>query len=126
MKSMPASLFKARFLAVSDEVARTGEPVAVSKRGRTVVNIVRPQPTSRARSTQQALRASGRTRGDIVSLVLPAGNWDALAREELSRNWTVLLDTHVWRWIPGERRLSVAQQRQDERIIRSGLVATVG
>jgi antitoxin (DNA-binding transcriptional repressor) of toxin-antitoxin stability system len=80
MKSMPASLFKARCLAVMDDVARTGEPVAISKRGRTVVNIVRPQPASRAQFPQQALRASGRTRGDIVSSVLPAGAWDALAR----------------------------------------------
>ena len=62
-----------------DDVARTGEPVAVSKRGRTVVNIVRPQPTSRAQFPQQALRASGRTLGDIVSPVLPAGTWDVLA-----------------------------------------------
>ena len=79
MKSMPASLFKARCLAVMDDVARTGEPVAISKRGRTVVNIVRPQSASRARFPQQALRASGRTRGDIVSPVLPAAAWDALA-----------------------------------------------
>ena len=74
MKSMSASLFKARCLAVMDDVARTGEPVAISKRGRTVVNVVRPQPA--ARFSQQALRASGRTRGDIVSPVLPAGAWE--------------------------------------------------
>ncbi len=80
MKSMPASVFKARCLAIMDDVARTGEPVAISKRGREVVNIVRPEPASRAKFPQHALRARGRTRGDIVSPVLPAEGWDALAR----------------------------------------------
>jgi hypothetical protein len=77
MKSMPASLFKARCLAIMDDVARTGEPVAISKRGHEVVNIVRP---SRAKFPQHALRARGRTRGDIVSPVLPAAAWDALVK----------------------------------------------
>ena len=75
---MPASLFKARCLAIMDDVARTGEPVAISKRGREVVNLVRPEPASRAKFPQHALRARGRTRGDIVSPVLPAEDWDAL------------------------------------------------
>ncbi len=79
MKSMSASAFKAHCLAVMDEVARTGEPVAISKRGRTVVNVVRPQSASRARYPQQALKGSGRTRGDIVSPALPTAAWDALA-----------------------------------------------
>jgi antitoxin (DNA-binding transcriptional repressor) of toxin-antitoxin stability system len=79
MKSISASAFKARCLSVMDDMARTGEPVAISKRGRTVVNIVRPQPTSRTRYPQQALRGSGRTRGDIVSPALPAEAWNALA-----------------------------------------------
>jgi prevent-host-death family protein len=78
MKSMSASAFKARCLAVMDEVARTGEPVAISKRGRTVVNLVRPQSASGVRYPQQALKGSGRTRGDIVSPALPIGTWDAL------------------------------------------------
>ena len=76
---MSASAFKAHCLSVMDEVARTGEPVAISKRGRTVVNVVRPQPAGRRRYPQQTLRGSGRTCGDIVSPALPAEVWDALA-----------------------------------------------
>jgi hypothetical protein len=44
------------------------------------VNIVRPEPASRAKLPQYALRARGHTRGDIVSPVLPDEHWDALAR----------------------------------------------
>lgn len=79
MKSMSASAFKAHCLAVMEEVARTGEPMSISKRGRTVVTVVRSQSSSRARYPQQALRGRGRTRGDIVAPVLPTGAWDALA-----------------------------------------------
>jgi prevent-host-death family protein len=79
MKSMSASAFKTHCLAVMDEVARTGEPVSISKRGRTVVTVVRPQSSSRTRYPQQALKGRGRTRGDIVSPVLPTQDWDALA-----------------------------------------------
>jgi antitoxin (DNA-binding transcriptional repressor) of toxin-antitoxin stability system len=62
-----------------DEVARTGEPIAIPKRGRMVVNVVRPQSDSRMLYPQQALRGGGRTRGDIVSPALPADLWDVLA-----------------------------------------------
>ena len=79
MKSMSATAFKARCLSVMDEVARTGEPVAISKRGRTVVNLVRPQNARGVRYPQQALKGSGRARGDIVAPALPIAAWDALA-----------------------------------------------
>jgi prevent-host-death family protein len=79
MKSMSASAFRAHCLAVMDEVARTGEPVSISKQGRTIVTVVPSQGANRVRYPQQALKGSGRARGDIVLPVLPAGAWDALA-----------------------------------------------
>jgi prevent-host-death family protein len=40
MKWMRASVFKARCLKVMNEVRATGEPVAVTKRGKPVVNVI--------------------------------------------------------------------------------------
>lgn len=40
MKSLGASEFKARCLALLDEVARTGEPIRISKRGKPVACLV--------------------------------------------------------------------------------------
>ena len=40
MKQMRASAFKARCLAVMDDVQATGEPVLVTKRGKPVVKVV--------------------------------------------------------------------------------------
>jgi prevent-host-death family protein len=39
-RSVPASRFKAECLAMLDEVARTGEEIVVTKRGRAVARVV--------------------------------------------------------------------------------------
>ncbi|MBL8538289.1 MAG: type II toxin-antitoxin system Phd/YefM family antitoxin [Hyphomonadaceae bacterium] len=47
-KTMPASEFKAKCLALMDEVARTGEPVVITKNGKPVAELG-PVEESRAR-----------------------------------------------------------------------------
>jgi antitoxin (DNA-binding transcriptional repressor) of toxin-antitoxin stability system len=78
MKAMKASVFKARCLAVLDEVARTGEAVAISKRGRIVAEVVPPRAARGARYPQQSLVGSGRTLGDIIAPTVPPRAWDAV------------------------------------------------
>lgn len=43
-RSMPAGEFKARCLALLDEVAATGRPLTVTKRGRPVAQLVAVSP----------------------------------------------------------------------------------
>ncbi len=76
MQTIQASKFKARCLALMDEVARTGEPVLVTKNGRPVAEL-RPHRGPRARSLIGLHRGRIAIRGDIVS---PTGTqlWDAL------------------------------------------------
>ena len=78
MKSVKASDFKARCLRILDDVQRTGETVAISKRGRVVAELVPPRSGAHTRYPQYALRGTGRTVGDIVSPALPAEAWDAV------------------------------------------------
>jgi len=78
MKAFKASEFKAKCLAILDEVERTGEPVAISKRGRIVAQLVRP--ANDVRYPQHALRGKGETLGDIVAPALPPDAWEALGR----------------------------------------------
>ncbi len=40
MKRIPAGTFKAKCLKLMDQVAATGEPITVTKRGRAVVRLV--------------------------------------------------------------------------------------
>ncbi|MCZ8132567.1 MAG: type II toxin-antitoxin system Phd/YefM family antitoxin [Steroidobacteraceae bacterium] len=65
MRTVKASEFKARCLALMDEVARTGEPVLVTKRGRPVAEL-RPA-TGHGKRGLAAWKGQVRIVGDIVS-----------------------------------------------------------
>jgi prevent-host-death family protein len=67
-RSIPASTFKAKCLALLDRVAETGEPLVVTKRGRPVARVL---PMS---GQVRSLRGSVTVRGDIVGPILDS--WD--------------------------------------------------
>ena len=67
-RMIPAGGFKSECLALLDRVARTGEPVIVTKRGHPVAKVVP------IRETRKPLRGSVKFRGDIVGPILDA--WD--------------------------------------------------
>ena len=79
MRKLKAAEFKAKCLAVLDEVDRTGEPVTILKRGRPVARLVPAAPAS-ARFPQDTLAGTVEVRGDILSPVLPASVWTATRR----------------------------------------------
>jgi prevent-host-death family protein len=79
MKLMNASRFKAECLAILDEVARTGEPVTIVKRGKPVARLVPPAASSGA-SPQRDLMGSVEILGDLLAPVLPAHAWEAESR----------------------------------------------
>jgi prevent-host-death family protein len=76
MRTIQASKFKARCLALMDEVARTGETILVTKNGKPVAEL-RPHRGPRAKSLIGLHKGKGRILGDIIS---PIGTelWDAL------------------------------------------------
>lgn len=82
MKTLQASDFKARCLAVLDELSRTGEPVLITKRGKPVAQLV-PAPTDMGQRPQDQLRGTVKVRGDIIEPVLPPEAWDAEGGEGL-------------------------------------------
>lgn len=76
MKSMNASQFKARCLAVLDEVERTGEPVLILKRGRAVARLATAAAPPRG-PPRNRLAGTATVTGDLVSPPLPAKAWKA-------------------------------------------------
>lgn len=76
MQTIQASKFKARCLALMDEVARTGDTVLVTKNGRPVAEL-RPHRAVRAKSLIGLHRGKIGIRGDIVSALGP-DMWEAL------------------------------------------------
>ena len=81
MKEINASEFKAKCLAILDEVARTGQPVTILKRGRPIAQLIPPVPRLE-RYPQEALVGSVQIHGDVVAPVLPAEKWDIEGHSE--------------------------------------------
>lgn len=75
MREINASEFKAKCLAILDEVAQTGQPVTILKRGRPIAQLIPPAPRL-GRYPQEALVGTVQIHGDIVAPVLPAETWD--------------------------------------------------
>lgn len=69
-RTIPAGKFKAECLALLDRVARTGEALVVTKRGKPVAKLVPVDP-----GAIPSLRGSVVVHGDIVGPVLDS--WDA-------------------------------------------------
>ena len=76
MKSLSATVFKAGCLAVLDKVARSGESITITKRGKPVAQLVPVRPTN-VRYPQDALRGTVHVLGDIVAPVLAPTDWEA-------------------------------------------------
>lgn len=76
MQTMQASEFKAKCLALMDEVARTGETILVTKNGKPVAEL-RPHRPPRAKSLIGLNKGRIKILGDIVSPV-GTGLWKAL------------------------------------------------
>ncbi len=69
-KSIPAGEFKAKCLGLLDKVARTGEPLIVTKRNKPIAKVVPIKSSSKG-----SLRGSVVFHGDIVGAILD--KWEA-------------------------------------------------
>ena len=79
MKEIHATEFKAKCLAILDEVSRQGESVMILKRGKPVAQLIPPTPRVH-QFPQQELMGSVSILGDVVSPTLPAEEWEAEGR----------------------------------------------
>ena len=75
MKRLNATEFKSGCLALLDQVARSGEPITITKRGKPVAQLVPVRP-SNVRYPQDSLRGTVQVLGDIVSPAVPAADCD--------------------------------------------------
>jgi len=76
MREVNAAEFKAKCLAILDEVAQQGESVTILKRGKSVAQLIPPTPRHH-QFPQQELMGSVSILGDVVSPTLPAEEWEA-------------------------------------------------
>lgn len=77
---IPAGEFKAKCLQLMDRVARTREPIVITKRGRPVAKLVPPDDPQPRAPLFGYMAGSAEIHGDIVRT--PELEWSALSGEE--------------------------------------------
>jgi prevent-host-death family protein len=77
MKSVAISEFKSHCLSLLEDVARTGEPLLVTKRGRPLARIT-PSGNIAIARPQDTLRGSVSYEGDLLAPVVSAEAWNAV------------------------------------------------
>jgi prevent-host-death family protein len=76
MSTMQASEFKAKCLALMDQVAKTGETIVITKNGKPVAELRSHQPP-RAKSLIGLHKGQIETKGDIIAPI-SARLWESL------------------------------------------------
>ncbi len=76
MQEIQISKFKATCLSVLDRVAKTGNPVLVTRFGKPVAQIL--PPPGPAGEWLGAMKDSGTIHGDLVAPAIPPSHWEAL------------------------------------------------
>jgi len=88
MRTVAVGEFKAKCLAIMEEVKSTGEPVLVTKRGKPLARVVMPYEPESKESPESifgCLRHMGVITGDIVSSEFTDEEWDRMADEKWAR-----------------------------------------
>jgi len=75
---MAISQFKARCLAVLEQVRRTRKPVLVTRFGVPMAEIVPPRPSERKADWIGRMRGTGEIKGDIIAPASDESDWDVL------------------------------------------------
>ena len=79
MKEVSISKFKATCLELLRDVAATGEPILVTKRGEPIAEVRPPQP-KKSRSPIGIMKGRGEILGDIISPAAPAEEWNVFKK----------------------------------------------
>ena len=77
MKEVAISEFKAKCLAILDQVQKTKRPVRITRRGKPVAEVVPPSPTSR-KDIFGFMKGKMEIVGDIVSPATDPDDWEVL------------------------------------------------
>ena len=78
MRTIPAGEFKAKCLAIMDEVQAGGEPVIITKRGKPVVRITALEAKMKKESIFGFMRGTAVISGDIVGPIISGEDWNHL------------------------------------------------
>ena len=85
MRTIPAGEFKAKCLALMDEVEATGEAIVVTKRGKPVARLCAMQRSDTADGNHSIfgfMKGHGAASVDLVAPIVPPEEWDLLREDQ--------------------------------------------
>ena len=80
MEEISISEFKAKCLALLEQVRKTKQPILVTRFGKPVAEVIPPSPRATPPDWLGSMAGTMKITGDIISPVLGEGEWEA-ARE---------------------------------------------
>jgi prevent-host-death family protein len=78
MEKIPISQFKAKCLALLEQVHKTKKPIRITRFGKPVAEVVSPSPSAQRDAWLGSMSDALEIIGDIVSPVIEEGAWEAL------------------------------------------------
>lgn len=78
MSEISASEFKAKCLAILDQVNKTKKPVRITKRGKVVAELVPPSPAKEHKGLLGRMKGQGKIIGDIIAPATDPEEWEVL------------------------------------------------
>jgi prevent-host-death family protein len=78
MEEIAISEFKARCLAILEQVRKTRKPVRITKHGKAVAEVVPPTPVSPAAALLGSMKDTITITGDIISPATDEDEWEVL------------------------------------------------
>src|ERR1700733_2604535 len=91
MRQIAISEFKAKCLAMLEQVQKTKTPIRITRFGKPIAEVVRVSPTG-PRDWMGSTKDRIEILGDIISPARRRKRWGDTSRLKL------LLDTHIWLW----------------------------
>jgi len=77
MKEIAISEFKAKCLAILDQVQKTRQPIRITRRGRPIAEVGPPKPIDN-RDWIGSMKSTSKILGDIISPASDESEWEAL------------------------------------------------
>jgi prevent-host-death family protein len=78
MQEVAISEFKAKCLALLEQVGKTKKPIRVTRFGKPVADVVPPMPDAEREDWLGSLADRMEIRGDILSPIIEETDWEAL------------------------------------------------
>ncbi len=78
LETVSISEFKAKCLALVNQVKRTGIPLVITKKGEPIAQVIPPPEPQKPKSWLGCMRGTGTIVGDIIAPAMEESEWETI------------------------------------------------